>query len=173
MSAAVEVRPASPRFWVRINPEARYAIEQELLRCRYLLADSRETGGLLFGWVEGEAIEVTSATGPGPNFEPQVNEVDLNYDTVLGDDEARIVGDLVIGSWHAHPKRGLLRGADPTQEDLDHWGRVLSLSRYEAIAGIIAIPDLRVGWRAPHLHGWGVWSDNSGTRCEAQGELYP
>jgi hypothetical protein len=52
---------------------------------------------------------------------------------------------MVIGSWHAHPKPGLLRTADPTPEDLEHWAGVLNRSREEAVVGLIAVEGFSGG----------------------------
>jgi hypothetical protein len=166
-----ELRNAQPRYAVRISPEARYTIEEELCRFQFSLRDNFETGGLLFGEVDGTSITVTMATGPGPDFKPEINQVTLDPYTVLGD-EARAVADLVIGSWHAHPKPHLLRAADPSSEDLEHSASVLNRARSEAVVGLIALEGRTGGWSSPRLNAWVATRRDGETFCDCIGEIH-
>jgi hypothetical protein len=167
----VELRNAQPRYAVRISPEARYTIEEECNRSKFLLADNKETGGLLFGNVDGNLIEVTMATGPGDDFEPEVNTVDLNPYKVLGAEQARAVGDLVLGDWHAHPEGLMVGDHDPSQSDLEHWGQRLLRQSSSAALGLIAIKGV-AGWRSPRLFAWVAARREGETVCERIGELH-
>lgn len=67
----------------------------------------RETGGALFGFMDGQDVVVACAYGPGPrakhrrtSFEPHSAATGVLMETVRVESEARY---RYLGSWHSHP----------------------------------------------------------------------
>jgi len=87
---------------VLLDTRARAAIAQEAGRRR-----TRETGGALFGFVDGEDVVVVCAYGPGPrarhrraSFEPHGGTTQEIMRAVREDSRQRF---RFLGSWHTHP----------------------------------------------------------------------
>lgn len=91
-----------PGVTVLLDTRARAAIAQEAGRRR-----TRETGGALFGFVDGQDVIVACAYGPGPrarhrraSFEPHRATTEEAMRVVREDSRQRF---RFLGSWHTHP----------------------------------------------------------------------
>jgi integrative and conjugative element protein (TIGR02256 family) len=80
---------------------------QALIAAETALHPKRETGGALFGFLDGNDVVVSCAYGPGPrakhrraSFEPHPDTTAALMKAVRGESEARY---RYLGSWHSHP----------------------------------------------------------------------
>jgi len=87
---------------VRLDIRAREALSIEARRRR-----RRETGGALFGFLDGEDVVVACAYGPGPrarhrarSFEPHRGTTEGLMAAVRATSKQRY---RFLGSWHTHP----------------------------------------------------------------------
>lgn len=113
----ITIPPGAIRF--TLGEYAAQAINQELRDSYVALSQGAETGGWLFGeqdvpWWRQEGLEITFASGPGPNAMRAVGALNLDTDWLDEFDAVmRHEGYEHIGFWHTHP-----RGDDqPSEED--------------------------------------------------------
>jgi hypothetical protein len=122
---------------------------------------------LLFGTVDTTRIEVTMATGPGDDFDPEIYTVSLNPVTVLGSEQARIVGDMRSASRSArstgdaapaHDRRaraGLRRGLARSARFLFVARAEGASTHAEVAAHLPTVPPLRaLGHAAVVIGSW-------------------
>lgn len=102
-------------FDLQILPEVLSFIEGEALRSR----DGLETGGILLGTDDTQAIVVRHAGGPGPKARRETHRFlrDLVHAQELADQVWKEDRSQWIGEWHTHPSGDLT----PSQFDLENY----------------------------------------------------
>jgi integrative and conjugative element protein (TIGR02256 family) len=70
-------------------------------------APKTETGGALVGYIDGELLVVTNASGPGPRAVRKVDSVVIDgvHAQLFCDEMRRLTSgrDDYVGDWHCHP----------------------------------------------------------------------
>jgi integrative and conjugative element protein (TIGR02256 family) len=150
---------------VLLDTRARAAITAEASRRR-----TRETGGALFGFVDGDDEIVACAYGPGPrarhrraSFEPHRSTTEQIMHAVRDASRQRF---RFLGSWHTHPD-GL---AIPSDRDAATAGEIAADPAVLLPAPLVLIQATRRcarGATATKLAAW-RWDRNAGRlACDA------
>jgi integrative and conjugative element protein (TIGR02256 family) len=124
--------------------------------------DGLETGGILLGTTEPDAIVVRHAGRPGPHTirQPDFFQRDLQHAQSFGDWAFALDHSIWIGEWHTH-LHALPR---PSTRDLTTYQTLLSdpeLSFDYFVAIILA--DNTNDWNTPQLTAWIVTPTDVGT----------
>jgi hypothetical protein len=174
VSTVAEIRDGSPRFQITIGGDARFQIESETTRRKFQLRDGYESGGVLFGTVNEAGALIEIATGPGNGFQLQLGEMNVTLADVLGDEQARILGDYICGSWHNHPRGALTEPPEPSDQDRRHWRDLLERPGYrgDAVVGLIVTEGRSVGWSTPRIFAWVTRRRDGEILTERVGEIH-
>jgi len=104
---------------------------------------TRETGGVLLGWIENKNIIVAKATDAGPNaiHEKIFFRADANYiDMIIDIEHANSNGKIsYIGEWHTHPQMN----PQPSQVDLNSLDEIVESSGEPNLLLIIGAIDFK------------------------------
>jgi integrative and conjugative element protein (TIGR02256 family) len=122
-------------------------------------ADGLETGGILLGMAELDAIVVRHAGSPGPNAvrRPDFFQRDLQHAQSFADQTFALDHSIWVGEWHTH----LHAPPRPSIRDLTTYQTLLSdpeLAFDYFIAFILA--DNMDDWHTPQFTAWIVTSAN-------------
>lgn len=115
--------------------------------------DGLETGGILLGTAQPDAITVRHAGRPGPGAirRPNFFQRDLQHAQFLADQAFALDHSIWVGEWHTH----LHAPPRPSTRDLTTYQTLLNdpeLAFDYFIAIILA--DGANGWRKPQLVSW-------------------
>lgn len=115
--------------------------------------DGLETGGILLGTAEPDAIVVRHAGRPGPNAIrlPNFFQRDLQHAQSVADQAFALDHSIWIGEWHTH----LHAASTPSTRDLATYQTLLSdpeLAFHYFVAIILA--DTTNRWRTPEFTAW-------------------
>ena len=169
-----EPRDTQPRrFHVSLSGDARFQIGEETTRRRFKLGSGYETAGVLFGDVGEASAVIEVVTGPGRDFRPERGEVNLNFADILGDEQARVLGNYVCGSWHTHPAGVMVEPPKPSDQDRRHWRYLLERPGYrgDAVVGLIVTEGRSGGWCSPRAFAWVTRRRDGMVVTERAGEI--
>jgi integrative and conjugative element protein (TIGR02256 family) len=116
--------------------------------------DGSETGGILLGHDQGEAITVTRAGDPGPQADRRPDGFlrDLAHSRRLADEAYDEDGSVWVGEWHTHPAGP----ATPSRIDTETYTRLLGdlALGFARIGSIIVTACPEHGWSELVLAAW-------------------
>lgn len=124
--------------------------------------DGLETGGILLGQAEANAVIIRHAGGPGPGAvrRPDFFQRDLQLAQSLADRAFALDHSVWVGEWHTHihaPPR-------PSITDLLTYRTLLSDTElaFDYFVAIILADDTN-GWLSPRLTVWMIISTHPGS----------
>jgi integrative and conjugative element protein (TIGR02256 family) len=131
-------------------------------------ADGLETGGILLGTAEPDAIVVRHAGRPGPDAirRPDFFQRDLQHAQSFANQAFALDHSIWIGEWHTH----LHTPPRPSSRDLATYQTLLSDPElaFDYIVVIILADDMK-DWHTPQLTAWIVTPTPCMRRSRGQG----